>query len=83
MNNFATGCVPSKKDLRDYRLNKKVCHSSNLPESFEVGHSKIKNQGAICSCVAHSISEVLEELNGLKTGYSTAWIYGYRPFGYY
>lgn len=80
---FAMGYIPSKKDLRDYKLNKKVCCATNLPETFEVQHSKIKNQGAVCSCVAHSVSEVLEELNGLKTGYSTAWIYGYRPFGYY
>jgi len=29
---FAMGCIPSKKDIRDYKLNKKVCHVANLPE---------------------------------------------------
>lgn len=77
------GCVPSKKDLRDYLLNKKVCQSTNLPESFKVEHSSIKNQGAVGSCVAHSVSEVLEQIKNNKTRYSTAWIYGYRPVGYY
>ena len=40
---FGYGCVPSKKDIRDYKLNRKVCHAVNLPESFEVEHSKIKD----------------------------------------
>ena len=76
-----TGYVESKKDIRDYKLNKKICYVANLPEHFEVPHSHIKNQGAVGSCVAHSVSEVLEELYG--SNYSTAWIYGYRPSGYY
>ena len=37
------GCVPSKKDIRDYKLNKKVCHAANLPDEFVVEHSAIKN----------------------------------------
>lgn len=77
------GCIPSKKDIRDYKLNKKVCHVVNLPEEFEVEHSAIKNQGSVGSCVAHSISEILEQLSNNEIKYSTAWIYGYRPVGYY
>lgn len=80
---FGEGYVPSKKDIRDYRINKKVCSAVNLPNYFEVPHSKIKNQGAVCSCVAHSVSEVLEALERNEIDYSTAWIYGYRPIGYY
>jgi C1A family cysteine protease len=75
------GYVPSKKDLRDYKLNKKVCHAQILPEEFIVEHSSIKNQGAVGSCVAHSVSEVLEAISDRT--YSTGWIYGYRPAGYY
>jgi len=33
------GYVLSKRDIRDYKLNKKVCGSVSLPESFEVPHS--------------------------------------------
>lgn len=80
---YGEGYVPSKKDIRDYKLNKKVCSAMNLPEYFEVQHSPIKNQGAVCSCVAHSVSEVLEAIENNQIKYSTAWIYGYRPIGYY
>ena len=38
------GYVESKKDLRDYRLNRKICKSIALPETFEVKHSKIKKE---------------------------------------
>lgn len=76
------GFVPSPKDLRDYKLNN-VYMSVKLPTEFEVAHSEIKDQGKVNSCVAHSIAEILEanELN--RTKYSTGWIYGYRPNGYY
>ena len=80
---FAMGCIPSKKDIRDYRLNKKVCHVAFLPNEFKVEHSSIKNQGSVGSCVAHSVTEVLEQLQNNEMKYSTAWIYGYRPLGYY
>ena len=79
---YGTGYIPSKKDIRDYRLNN-VYHAFPLPISFEVEHSKIKNQGAVGSCVAHSVSEVLESLEDNNKNYSTAWIYGYRPTGYW
>lgn len=74
------GYIESPKDLRDYRLNK-VYGNIQLPESFEVKHSKIKDQGNVNSCVAFSISEILEA--GKTEEYSTAWIYGYRPWTYY
>lgn len=79
---YGKGYIPSKKDIRDYRLNK-VYHAVPLPDSFEVEHSRIKNQGAVGSCVAHSVSEVLEALEDRNKEYSTSWIYGYRPTGYW
>ena len=83
INYTADGCIPSKKDIRDYKLNKKVCKAENLPEEFSVKHSKIKNQKSVGSCVAHSVAEVLEQLQADESRYSTAWIYGYRPASYY
>lgn len=82
-NEFAFGCLEPKKDFRDYRLNGKVAMSLQLPDSFEVQHSPIKNQGGVCSCTAHAVAEVLEAINKNEEKYSTNWIYGYRPFGYY
>jgi len=72
------GCIPSPKDLRNYRI---VATSINLPKQFELKHSHIKAQGSVGSCVAHGISEVLETNDNIN--YSTGWIYGYRPTGYY
>ena len=75
-----TGYIPSPKDLRNYRINK-VCMASELPNKYEVSHSRIKDQKNVGSCVAFSTSSVLETKYGKD--YSTAWIYGYRPNGYY
>ena len=78
--NKSYGYIPSKKDLRDYRISK-TYKSVQLPKEFVCVHSHIKDQGCVGSCVAHAISEVLETYDG--TNYSTGWIYGYRPTGYY
>ena len=75
------GFIESPKDLRDYKLDNKVFKSMALPSEFRVEHSRIKDQGMVNSCVAHSISEILETKDGIN--YSTGWIYGYRPFGYH
>lgn len=88
MNNFneettyAFGCVPSVKDLRDYKINPDIAFAVQLPVEYKVPISEIKNQGGVCSCVAHAVCEVLEAENENKEKYSTNWIYGYRPFGY-
>lgn len=74
------GCVPSRKDLRDYKLPNVAM--AELPKEFSVLHSPIKNQGNVCSCVAHSVAEVVEALDNNEHKYSTNWIYGYRPSGY-
>ena len=75
------GFIESPKDLRDYKINNNVFKSISLPSNFQVKHSKIKDQGMVNSCVAHSISEILETKDGVN--YSTGWIYGYRPYNYY
>lgn len=75
------GVIPSKRDIRDYRLNKKIAKIIELPDSFGVGVTRIKNQGQVGSCVAHSLSSIVEHTDHIM--YSTDWIYGYRPFGYY
>lgn len=74
------GYIPSPKDLRDYKINK-IHKAEALPSRFIVKHSQIKDQGAVNSCVAHAISEILETHDQIN--YSTGWIYGYRPQGYY
>lgn len=79
---FGTGCVESTYDARDYVLDG-VALAIDLPEKFEVAHSDIKNQGNIGSCVAHSVCEILEAANNNDEKYSTNWVYGYRPDGYY
>ena len=77
MNNQSFGCLESPRDLRDYRL---VSGVSNLPETFELPKPSVKNQGTVNSCAAHALSELLEKYNNV---FSTGWIYGYRPEGYY
>ena len=80
---FATGCLKPTKDLRDYKLNRSVAFAFDLPDEFKVIHSDIKNQGMVCSRVAHSVCEVLEASNNNEEKYSTNWVYGYRPRGYF
>lgn len=75
------GFIPSKRDIRDYKLNKKIHKVINVPASFNVKTTRIKNQGQVGSCVAHSVSSVIEHTDLIN--YSTDWIYGYRPFGYF
>lgn len=73
------GYIKSPRDPRDYKINRS--YIEELPERFEVSYSHIKDQLNINSCVAHSVSEILEAQDGIN--YSTDWIYGYRPDGYY
>ena len=77
---YYTGAIKSPKDLRNYHI-AKSSKMVDLSTSFELMHSHIKNQGNVNSCVAHSLSEILETKDGIN--YSTGWIYGYRPNEYY
>ena len=78
MNSY--GCLFSPTDLRDFRV-----ASSNvdikLPKEFKLEPATIKNQMSVNSCVAHSLSTILEKRN--NDVFSTGWIYGYRPDDYY
>ncbi len=74
------GVIKSPKDLRNYKISK-IAKKLLLPDSFELNHPHIKNQEEVNSCVAHSLSSILESNDGVN--YSTGWIYGYRPEEYY
>lgn len=78
MNSY--GCLFSPSDLRDFRVaNSNV--DIELPTTYKLKTGTVKNQMNVNSCVAHSLSTILEmEYNPV---FSTGWIYGYRPDGYY
>lgn len=74
------GCIPSPKDVRDYRI--QVATAQQFPEEFELKTVTVKNQGQVGSCVAHSLSEVVEYFNKIQHSstakMSTGYIYGNR-----
>ena len=74
------GWLPSPNDLRDFRASS-AASRIELPIGFTLVTKTIKDQGNVNSCVAHSLSSMLEYVD--KNIYSTGWIYGYRPEGYY
>ena len=68
------GCLPGKKDIRDYKINKKAM-ALQYPESFKCDIiMPVKDQGRVGSCVAHSSAEILEYHEGVNL--STNFIYG-------
>ena len=73
------GCLESPKDFRDYRI-ASAAKPISLPLEFILSDRVVKDQGAVSSCVAHSLSSALEKNNKI---FSTGWIYGYRPSDYY
>ena len=71
------GAIPSKTDLRDYRVKAGVANV----ESFQLDNlPEVKNQQSVGSCVAHSMSSVLEWFNKKETDeyrkLSVGFIYG-------
>lgn len=74
----------SPYDVRDYRV---AVTNTEFPETFVLPEVSVKNQGSTGSCVAHACSSVVEFHNKRQEGtdivFSTEFIYGYRPFGYY
>lgn len=74
------GALPSTKDVRDYKLKKEK--GLSFPDVFILTHPRIKDQGNVSSCVAHSIAEVIEYFNReqekLDVSMSTGYIYGNR-----
>jgi len=79
MEHKINGSLPSPIDLRDFRVSNSVTNIE-LPKEFRLENYEIKDQGMVNSCVAHSLASMLER-SGYK--FSTGWIYGYRPEGYY
>lgn len=71
-------------DARDYKV---AITATEFPETFELPGVSVKNQGSIGSCVAHACSSLVEFHNKRQEGtdiiFSTEFIYGYRPTGYY
>lgn len=77
----AFGAIFSGVDVRDYKM---VCSATtyDFPEEFELQTVRIKNQGAVGSCVAHAMSSIMEYFNNKQNGdpteMSTGYIYGNR-----
>ncbi|MBO7080368.1 MAG: hypothetical protein J6W64_11350 [Bacilli bacterium] len=77
------GALPPKKDIREYKATcSKRASAVNIPEEFELPICAVKNQGSVGSCVAHSVSEMIEYFNKVQEGttvtFSTGYIYGNR-----
>lgn len=74
----------SPYDVRDYRI---ATTRTEFPEKFSLETVSVKDQGSTGSCVAHACSSVVEFHNKKQektnTVFSTEFIYGYRPLGYY
>lgn len=75
------GALPSPIDIRDYKATC-VAKAADFPEEFELYRPPVKNQSSTSSCVAHSLSSVVEYFNHEQEGsymkMSTAYIYGNR-----
>ena len=82
--NFVFGALFSKPDVRDYVASTKL---TEFPEEFELTMPKVKNQGSVGSCVAHSLATVVEYFNKKESGryreMSTGYIYGNRRLSLY
>jgi hypothetical protein len=75
----------SPYDVRDYKI---ACISTQeFPEEFVLDNVTVKDQGGTGSCVAHACSSIVEYHNKKQekndTVFSTEFIYGHRPTGYY
>ena len=74
------GCNKVNKDFRDYKL--KSVRAMDFPSSYRIDKNlKIKDQGWVNSCVAHSLSSFEECVYNKE--FSTDFIYGYRPATYF
>jgi C1A family cysteine protease len=87
MSKMKHGVLKPRRDLRDFKLKMPVGVVKTYPESFTLDPPKhIKDQGQVNSCVAHSLSYIIDHYNLVQTGtdveFSAGFIYGYRPDGY-
>ena len=76
------GALFSPKDIRDYKLCTSAIQLPNIPDKYIVNLPKIKNQGQHQTCVAYSLSSLVEFYNLRDTlsyrNFSTDFIYGCR-----
>ena len=56
------GAIFSGYDARDYKL-VYTATGKEFPKEFQLETRRIKNQGAVGSCVAHSLSSIIEYYN--------------------
>lgn len=80
------GAIFSGVDVRDYKV---ICAAKeyDFPKEFELKTVRVKSQGAVGSCVAHSLSSILEYYNNTQnndpTEMSVGYIYGNRSTSEY
>lgn len=77
------GLIPSKTDIRDYKLSFEASDNSDIPESYESPLPKIiVNQGSAGICTNASYSYWQARQNELKTGeyiqFSPTYIYAHK-----
>lgn len=77
---YGLGALKDEYDPRDYIYS--PVGDGAYPVGYKLEQMPIKNQGAINSCVAHSVALIKEIQEFYETGkrveFSTGWIYGYR-----
>ena len=82
----AMGAIFSGTDVRDYKA-VYTASAAKFPKEFELKTVRIKNQGAVGSCVAHSLSSIIEYYNNVQNGdkseMSIGYIYGNRSTSEY
>ena len=76
------GAIQSLIDLRDYRAEVKSDVEYCFTDDMELPMPAVKNQGSVCSCVAHALATVEEFFDHRETSsnrkMSTNYIYGNR-----
>ena len=83
MENFKLGAIDSPLDLRDYDYSMITCSSDSvdIPENFVLDYNfPILNQGSVGSCVAHALSCMKSNIDGVNKDnmYSVGFIYANR-----
>ena len=79
---YGLGAIKDTYDPRDYIYEVPSGAGDSYPVAYQLEKFPVKNQGAIQSCVAHSIALIKEIQEYYETGkrlvFSVGWIYGYR-----
>lgn len=59
------GAIFSPPDVRDYRI---ACAAApvEFPAEFELPMPEVKNQGQVCSCVAHALATTVEYFSRMQ-----------------